>query len=105
MISAGTSSILPPAVDVTSDRSGARRAFGGRGVPSGGVARARDGGVPHTGQVTIAQPMLPLWDEAPRSHRERIVADSTNRVAWLKARSRGVTATDVARLTSERAVK
>jgi hypothetical protein len=54
--------------------------------------------------------MLPLWDE-PRpavrqqTHRERIVADSTDRVAWLKARARGVTATDVARLTSERAVK
>jgi hypothetical protein len=68
--------------------------------------------VPHTGRVTIAQPMLPLWDEdqpAPavrqQSHRERIVADSTDRVAWLKARARGVTATDVARLTSERAVK
>ena len=61
--------------------------------------------MPHTGQVTIAQPMLPLWDDAPRSHRERIGAYSTDRVAWLKALSRGVTATDVARLTSERAVK
>jgi hypothetical protein len=54
--------------------------------------------------------MLPLWDEPLRavgqqSHRERIVADSTDRVGWLKARAHGVTATDVARLTSERAVK
>ena len=68
--------------------------------------------MPHTGRVTIAQPMLPLWEEEQpppavleKHHRERIVADSTDRVAWLKARARGVTATDVARLTSERAVK
>ncbi len=59
----------------------------------------------HTGPVTIAQPMLPLWEEPRRSHRDRIVADQTDRVAWLKARARGVTATDVARLTSEKAVR
>nr|WP_153744855.1 YqaJ viral recombinase family protein [Microbacterium sp. SYP-A9085] len=35
---------------------------------------------------------------------ERIVADSRDRVAWLRARSRGITATDVAALTSERAI-
>lgn len=34
----------------------------------------------------------------------RIVADSTDRVAWMRARSRGITATDVAQLTSERAI-
>ena len=60
--------------------------------------------VTHTGAVTIAQPMLPLWDEPPSSHRDRIVADAKDRVAWLKARARGVTATDVARLTSEKSV-
>ena len=32
----------------------------------------------------------------------RIVADSRDRVAWVRARSRGITATDVAALTSER---
>jgi hypothetical protein len=61
--------------------------------------------VPQTGRVTIAQPTLPLWDEPPAPHRDRIVADQTDRIGWLKARARGVTATDVARLTSERAVK
>ncbi|WP_029145806.1 YqaJ viral recombinase family protein [Microbacterium luticocti] len=35
---------------------------------------------------------------------ERIVADSRDRVAWLRARSRGITATDVAALTGERAI-
>ena len=35
---------------------------------------------------------------------ERIVADSRDRVAWLRARSRGITATDVAHLTSERTI-
>lgn len=35
---------------------------------------------------------------------ERIVADSRDRVGWLRARSRGITATDVAALTSERVI-
>ena len=34
----------------------------------------------------------------------RIVADSRDRVAWIRARSRGITATDVASLTSENAI-
>ncbi|WP_375385689.1 YqaJ viral recombinase family protein [uncultured Microbacterium sp.] len=34
----------------------------------------------------------------------RIVADSRDRVAWTRARSRGITATDVASLTSENAI-
>src|SRR5512138_921935 len=34
----------------------------------------------------------------------RIVADSRDRVAWVRARSRGITATDVATLTSARAI-
>ncbi|MDX2376826.1 YqaJ viral recombinase family protein [Microbacterium sp. LRZ72] len=35
----------------------------------------------------------------------RIVADSRDRVAWVRARSRGITATDVAALTSENAIR
>jgi hypothetical protein len=54
--------------------------------------------------VTFVQPTLSLWDEPAPDHRSRIVADSTDRVAWLRARSRGVTATDVARLSSLKAV-
>src|SRR6478609_2182148 len=34
----------------------------------------------------------------------RVVADSRDRVAWVRARSRGITATDVAALTSERSI-
>jgi hypothetical protein len=34
----------------------------------------------------------------------RVVADSRDRVAWIRARSRGITATDVAALTSERSI-
>ena len=34
----------------------------------------------------------------------RIVADSRDRVAWVRARSRGITATDVASLTSANAI-
>ena len=38
------------------------------------------------------------------SHLSRIVADSTDRVAWLRARSQGITATDVAKLATEKSV-
>ncbi|MGV9194434.1 YqaJ viral recombinase family protein [Microbacterium sp. MC2] len=34
----------------------------------------------------------------------RIIADSRDRVGWIRARSRGITATDVAGLTSEKAI-
>jgi hypothetical protein len=60
--------------------------------------------------VTVVQPTL--WgDPAPeaftalRDHTARIVADSTDRVAWLRARAAGITATDVARLASLRGVE
>ena len=48
--------------------------------------------------VSPTQPMLPLWDapETRFDHRSRIVAQSSDRVAWVRARSRGVTATDAA---------
>jgi hypothetical protein len=55
--------------------------------------------------VTVIQPTLDLWDEPAPDHRDRIVARSADRVAWLRARSRGVTATDVARLSSPKAVQ
>ena len=35
----------------------------------------------------------------------RVVADSRDRVAWVRARSRGITATDVATLTSTNAIR
>ena len=38
-------------------------------------------------------------------YRARIVASSTDRVAWIRARSRGVTATDAAKLASDAAVE
>jgi hypothetical protein len=47
-----------------------------------------DAGVP----ATPAAPAVP-------AHLARVVADGSNRMAWLKARSTGVTATDVARLS------
>lgn len=51
------------------------------------------------------QPTLSLWDEPPVSHEKRIVARASDRVAWLRARSRGITATDVARLSSPAALQ
>jgi hypothetical protein len=55
--------------------------------------------------VTIIQPMLSLWDEPAPDHRDRIVARASDRVAWLRARSRGITATDVARLSGAASVQ
>jgi hypothetical protein len=51
------------------------------------------------------QPTLSLWDEPPSHHTDRIVADATDRVAWLKARARGVTATDMARMSGPKALR
>jgi hypothetical protein len=56
------------------------------------------------GSVTD-QPTLSLWDAPPVSYRDRMVADGSDRVAWLRARSRGVTATDVARFSSRKALQ
>lgn len=55
--------------------------------------------------MTLAHPTLDLWEEPAPDHRNRIVANSGDRIAWLRARSRGVTATDVARLSSARALQ
>lgn len=49
-------------------------------------------------------PQLDLWEVPRPDHRNRVVAYAENRAEWLRARSRGVTATDVARLSSERAL-
>ncbi|MBN9605250.1 MAG: YqaJ viral recombinase family protein [Actinomycetales bacterium] len=51
---------------------------------------------------TVIQPAL--WDEPAPHHSLRVVADARDRVAWLRARAHGVTATDVARLSGPRAV-
>ena len=48
--------------------------------------------------------MLSLWDEPLPGYRDRLVANASDRVAWLKARSRGVTATDAARLSGQASV-
>lgn len=44
-------------------------------------------------------------EPARPSHLDRVVADSGDRVAWLRARSRGITATDVAKLSTPRSVE
>jgi hypothetical protein len=52
--------------------------------------------------------LLPLFaQEQPRrsTHLTRVVADSSDRIAWLRARSRGITATDVAKLSTPRSVE
>ncbi len=51
-----------------------------------------------------SQPVeLPLF--RAHTHRERILADSSDRAAWLRARSRGITATDVAALATPKSVR
>jgi len=56
------------------------------------------------GRVTM-QPELDLWEPVVPNHRDRVVAHSEDRVAWLRARSRGVTATDAARLATEQSLR
>jgi hypothetical protein len=56
--------------------------------------------------VTVVPHLLPLWDEpVRRPHTHRVVASASDRMAWLRARAHGVTATDAARLTSVRAAE
>lgn len=64
-----------------------------------------DGSSDDNKNVTLVQPTLDLWDEPAPDHRDRVVANSRDRVAWLRARSRGVTATDVARFSSVNALR
>ncbi len=66
---------------------------------------AASGAGPEDNEGVTLQPTLPLWDEPAPDHRDRIVAHSSDRVSWLRARSRGITATDVARLTGPKAVQ
>ncbi len=40
-----------------------------------------------------------------RSYLDRVVADGTNRAEWLRARSRGITATDAAKLSTPKSVE
>jgi len=42
---------------------------------------------------------------APLPHTRRIVANSADRVAWLRARARGITATDVAKLATPKSLQ
>jgi hypothetical protein len=57
------------------------------------------------GVMSSSQPTLSLWDEPTKPHTERILAHSEDRVAWLRARATGVTATDVARLSSAKSLQ
>jgi hypothetical protein len=54
-------------------------------------------------RTPVARPARDAFT-ALRGHTERIVAHSSDRVAWLRARAMGITATDVARLASLHAV-
>lgn len=44
-------------------------------------------------------------DDRVMHYLSRVVADSTDRIAWLRARSRGITATDVAKLSTQNSVE
>lgn len=43
-------------------------------------------------------------NEGVHSYRSRLIADGSDRIAWLKARSMGITATDVAKLSSAQSI-
>ena len=67
------------------------------------LAATEDGTGDNSG--VIMQPELDLWEVPAQDHRDRVVASSDDRVSWIRARSRGVTATDAARFSSERAMQ
>lgn len=54
---------------------------------------------------SVAPRVASALREPSHPHERRIVADSSDRVAWLRARSRGVTATDAAKLASAASVR
>ncbi|HEY8282563.1 MAG TPA: hypothetical protein VIG28_08775, partial [Leifsonia sp.] len=59
---------------------------------------------PRAASVTTAKVATATAPDAP-AHLARIVARSSDRVGWLRARSRGITATDVAKLSTPRSVR
>ncbi|TFC71357.1 recombinase [Cryobacterium sp. TMS1-20-1] len=71
-------------------------------------ARAHNRGVPNStlSLFDLDQPSTHLAASAllPAPHTLRIVADSTDRVAWLRARNQGITATDVAKLSTPKSI-
>lgn len=75
-------------------------------LPGGERGAAAAVGAPgDNGRVTAYQPELDLWERPVTTHLDRVVARAEDRVAWIRARSRGVTATDAARLSSVQAVR
>ncbi|WP_438854608.1 YqaJ viral recombinase family protein [Agromyces sp. M3QZ16-3] len=54
---------------------------------------------------SVAPRVASALRQPPLPHETRIVADSGDRVAWLRARAQGVTATDAAKLASEASVR
>ncbi|MFD0996420.1 hypothetical protein HNR16_002617 [Pseudoclavibacter chungangensis] len=78
--------------------------------PAALTAFARPETSPHPGPVAPAAPSV--WnpaacvtDVAPPPHLRRVLADSNDRAAWLRARTIGVTASDAARLATPNSVK
>ncbi|MGR6902311.1 YqaJ-like viral recombinase domain protein [Glutamicibacter creatinolyticus] len=58
------------------------------------------------GRVSVASSLgSPVGSPAGHECFQRVLADSSNRIEWLRARSQGITATDVAKLSTERSIK
>ncbi|WP_223694176.1 YqaJ viral recombinase family protein [Leifsonia poae] len=64
--------------------------------------------MPDARLLPLVEPASHPLETLPRpepDHLSRVVAHSSDRVAWLRARSRGITATDVAKLSTPRSVQ
>lgn len=64
---------------------------------------ASDAAAPLLGTTEAPGPS-PAERLAEYRYRSRLVTDGTNRIEWLRARSRGITATDVAKLSTPKSI-
>lgn len=64
----------------------------------GATRGARSGQSPPTWETDVVSDPIP-------SYLSRIVTDGTDRMAWMRARARGITATDVAKLSTPRSIQ
>lgn len=75
------------------------------GMLGQGSSRSRVRSVLRDKMVVMQDSQLDLFAPAEPLHLQRVLARSSDRITWLRHRAMGVTATDVARLSSPKALQ